>query len=182
MKATDGYSLSKPIGRKTDLIYIDNMKIYVSIKRKFETVINMVNDAMEDTGLHWNKKKCALAHVKKGCLVRSEGMKIGPVEVIESLKEGTHYKFLGVLENIRQEGNLTLDSATKVYQQRLSVILSSPLSDYNKVLARNLFAVPVLTYLMWMQVWPIAELKRLDRASRKVMIENGAKHASSGLH
>ena len=136
----------------------------------------MVNDAMEDTGLHWNKKKCALAHVKKGCLVRSEGMKIGPVEVIESLKEGTHYKFLRVLENIRQEDNLTLDSAAKVHQQRFSVIGSSPFSDYNKVLATNLFAVPVLTYLMWTQVWPIAELQRLDRASRKVMIENWAKH------
>ena len=58
----------------------------------------------------------------KGCLVRSEGMKIGPVEVIESLKEGTHYKFQGVLENIRQEDNLTLDRAAKVYQQRLSVV------------------------------------------------------------
>ena len=101
------------------------MKIYASTERKLETVINKVNDTMEDMGLHWNKKKCAVANVKKGCLVRSEGMKvegIGPVEVIESLKEGTHYKFLGVLENIRQEDNLTLDSAAKVYQQRLSII------------------------------------------------------------
>ena len=113
----------------------------------------------------------------KGCLVRSEGMKIGLVDrFIESLKEGTHYKFQGVLENIRQEDNLTLDSAAKVYQQRLSVIWSSPLSDYNKVPATNLFAVPILAYLMWMQVWLIAELQRLDRASRKVMIENWAKH------
>ena len=51
-----------------------------------------------------------------------------------------------------------------------------PLSDYNKVLATNLFAVLVLAYLMWTQVWPIAELQRLDRASREAMIENGAKH------
>ena len=81
-----------------------------------------MNDAIEDMGLHWNKKKCAVTHVKKGCLVRSEGMKIGPVEVIESLKEGTPYKFLGVIENKRQEDNLTLDSAAKVYQQRLVVV------------------------------------------------------------
>ena len=63
-----------------------------------------------------------------------------------------------------------------MYQQRLSVIWSSPLSDYNKVLATNLFVVLVLTYVMWTQVWPIAELQRLDRASREAMIENGAKH------
>ena len=107
LKATDAWVLSKPIGVKiTDPIYIDDMKIYGSTERKLEMVINMVNDAMEDIGLQWNKKKCAVAHAKKGCLVRSEGMKIGPVEAIESLKEGTHYKSLGVLENIRQEDNL----------------------------------------------------------------------------
>ena len=89
-------------------------------------------------------------------------MKISPVEVIETLKEGTHYKFLGVLENIRQEGNLTLDSAAKVYQQRLSVIWSSPLSDYNKVLATNLFAVPVLTYI------PYVDAGLADRRITKI--------------
>ena len=47
----------------------------------------------------------------------------------------------------RQEDNLALDSAAKVYQQRLSVIWSSPSSDYSKVLATNLFADPVLTYI-----------------------------------
>ena len=51
-----------------------------------------------------------------------------------------------------------------------------PLSDYNKILATNQFALPAMTYFMWTQVWPIAELQRLDRESRKCMVENGAKH------
>ena len=36
---------------------------------------------------------------------------------------------------------------------------------------------------MWTQVWPIAELQRLDRESRKIIVENGGKHplASSDL-
>ncbi|PFX34783.1 Zinc finger CCHC domain-containing protein 3 [Stylophora pistillata] len=29
---------------------------------------------------------------------------------------------------------------------------------------------------MWTQVWPIPELQRLDRESRKIMVENGGKH------
>ena len=28
-------------------------------------------------------------------------------------------------------------------------------------------------YFMWTQVWPITELQRLDRESRKIMVENG---------
>ena len=69
-----------------------------------------------------------------------------------------------------------LKSAARVYLQRLSGIWSSPLSDHHKVVATNQFALPVLVYFMWTQVWPITELKRLDRESRKIMVENGGKH------
>ena len=50
------------------------------------------------------------------------------------------------------------------------------MSDHHKVVATNQFALPVLVYFMWMQVWPITELQRLDRESRKIMVENGGKH------
>ena len=50
------------------------------------------------------------------------------------------------------------------------------LSDYHKVVANNQSALPVLVYFMWTQVWPITELQRLDRESRKIKVENGGKH------
>ena len=83
---------------------------------------------------------------------------------------------MGVLESIKQEVSLALESAERVYLQRLSVIWSSPLSDHHKVVATNQFALPVLVYFMWTQVWPFTELQRLDRESRKIMVENGGKH------
>ena len=89
------------------------------------------------------------------------------------MTEKSQYKFLGVLESIKQEDSLVLASAATVYLQRLSVIWSSPLSE---VVATNHFALPVLIYFMWTQVWPITELQRLDRESRKIMVENGGKH------
>ena len=101
---------------------------------------------------------------------------MGEAGQINSLKDGVQCKFLGVLENIPQEDNLVLETAEKAYLKRLSVIWSSPLSDCNKTLATNQFALPAMTYFMWIQVWPIAELQRLDRESRKCMVENGAKH------
>ena len=69
-----------------------------------------------------------------------------------------------------------LESAARVYLQRLSVIWSSPLSDHHKVVATNHFALPVLVYFMKTQAWPITELQRLDRESRKVLVENSGKH------
>ena len=97
--------------------------------------------------------------MKRGCLQESPGTRCGEQELVKSLEEDSQYKFLGVLENIRQEDNLALENAAKVYLQRLSVIWSSPLSDYYKVIASNWFALPVLAYFMWMQVWPLQNCK-----------------------
>ena len=58
----------------------------------------------------------------------------------------------------------------------MSVIWSSPLSDENCVIASNQFALPVLSYLMWTQRWPLRELRRIDREVRKIIVENGGKH------
>ena len=62
------------------------------------------------------------------------------------------------------------------YVKHLSVIWSRPLSDFNRVIATNQFALPVLNYLMWTQHWPITELRAFDRETRKAIHEKGGKH------
>ena len=81
----------------------------------------------------------------------------------------------GVLETPVQEENMALELAAKEYLRRLSVIWSSPLSDYNRVVASNQFALPVLGYLMWTQTWSVTDLKIVDREARKIIVENGGK-------
>ena len=36
----------------------------------------------------------------------------------------------------------------------------------------NQYTLPVLTYLMWTQIWPIANIQQLDREGRKIIVEN----------
>ena len=80
--------------------------------------------AMQDIGLHWNQKNCAVVHMKRGAQVLDEsGMR---------MDETT--KFLGVLENVRQDERLALECVAKsIY----CIIWSSPLSDCNCVQATN---------------------------------------------
>ena len=106
----------------------------------------------------------------------TDDMKVEETTVIAKLKMGEHYKFLGVLENLKQKDKLVLKCATEVYLQRMSVIWSSPLSDLNQGCASNQFALPVLTYYMRTQQWPIAELQQIDRETRKNIMEKGGKH------
>ena len=109
----------------------------------------------------------------------SPGIRVSDTVVIQPLKEDSQYKFLGILENVRQEEKRTLECAEKTYLQRMSVIWSSPLSDANRVVASNQCALAVLKYPMWTQHWPLTELRRIDREARKIIVTNGGKHPTS---
>ena len=54
-----------------------------------------------------------------------------------------------------------------------------PLSDCNRVQATNQYALPVLRYLVWTQHWTLSELRGVDRAAWKIIVENGGKHPAS---
>ena len=107
------------------------------------------------------------------------GMKLDQSSVVESLKPGTSYKFLGVQETVTQDEKLALKCTSKVYLRRFLVIWSSSLSDINRVRASNQYAMPVLIYLMWTQHWPITELRVIDREAKKIICEKGGKHPLS---
>ena len=63
---------------------------------------------MADIRLDFNEK-CAIALVKRGVLdSRPNSTHVGESQIIESLKEGENCKFLGLLENSKQEDTLVL--------------------------------------------------------------------------
>ena len=81
-----------------------------------------------------------------------------------------------MLESLWQEERIVLRCAAREYLHRLSVIWSSPLSNYHRVIASNQFALPAMSYFMWTQHWPITELRQVDRDARKIVTEGGGKH------
>jgi len=177
ISASEGYKLSKPISaRVTDLLYIDDLKVFAASESKLNRVLESTRAAMEDIGLQWNPRKCAVVHIRRGVHSQESFGRDIARERLPTLEEGRTYKFLGVLETIVQEEKMALEFAAKEYLRRLSVIWSSPLSDYNRVVASNQFALPVLGYLMWTQHWPVTDLKIIDRQARKIIVENGGKH------
>ena len=138
--------------------------------------MTVTKSGMESTGLKWNKK-CAVIHVKRGQVEQGSGdMKIADLKPIESLDHYNTYKFLGVFENTKQEDKQVVEAAAKTYLHRLSIIWSSPLSDHAKVLAFNQYALPVVTYLMWTQTWPIASISQFDQEGRNIIVKNGGNH------
>ena len=129
--ATEGYKLSKPISTKiTDLLYIDDLKVFAASESRLDRVLTTTQAAMRDIGLESNPKKCSIINVRRGKQVcEGSKAKLDHSTEIASLNEGERYKFLGVLENLKQDDKLVLQQAAKICLQKISVIWSSPLSD-----------------------------------------------------
>ena len=62
--------MSKPISLKiTDLLYIEDLKVFAALESKLRRVLRSVKDDMECVGLKWDEKKRAAAHAEKRCLI-----------------------------------------------------------------------------------------------------------------
>ena len=106
--------------------------MYASSENDLERVVRTAKGGMDCIGLSWNEKKCAVVHVKKGCVKQTENMEIDGLKLIKSLGEESTYKFVGVLENYKQEDKLVIENASKEYLRHSAIIWSSPLSDHSK--------------------------------------------------
>ena len=120
VKGNRSLKLSKPIALKiTNLLYNDDLKIYAAPESKLYTVLKTTRDVMKDIGHEWNSKKSSVANIKRGKSAQGSDAKVDEEKVIKHLEEGTTYKFLGVLESVKQEDKLlqlqgvTLDNKLK---------------------------------------------------------------------
>ena len=65
--------------------------------------------------------------------------------IVETLESEDLYKFLGVLENEKHDTDRLVKIIKDTIVKRSSVVWSSPLSDYHKVHATNIFVLSCLT-------------------------------------
>ena len=78
------------------------------------------------------------------------------------------YNYLGVDENVSYNGSLNKDRIRSEYLKRVQKIWRSELSGYNKYIAHNVFALPVLAPTFDILVWKKDEIKNMDVKTRKV--------------
>ena len=151
----------------THLLYVDDFKVFAASGCRLNTVLRSICNALQCMGLHWNSKKCNVIHVRSSKQVQNaKDLRADETTVSKNLESGFNHKFVVIRESVMQDENQALTEATMVYLERLSVVWTSPLSDCNRVIATNQFAIPVLTYPMWTQQWPLAELRNIDRQTR----------------
>ena len=101
---------------------------------------------------------------------------------IQEIEEESTYKYLGMEESISYNNKMNKDNILKEYKRRLRRIWASELNAYNKVIATNMFAVPVVTYSFGVLRWTREDVLNFDKTTRKIMNMNNSLNRRSDIH
>ena len=126
---------------------------------------------------------------EKGAYMRIEKEKVldnsNPIVMnnltIKPILSGDNYRYLGIDENIAYSGPINKTRVLKEYLNRTRKIWKSELSDYNKMLAHNTFALPTITATVGILEWSIKEINDIDIKTRKILTMTGSLHPNSDV-
>ncbi|CAH3157433.1 unnamed protein product [Porites evermanni] len=69
-------------------------------------------NAMEDVGLQWNSKRCAVVHTDT---YNASELRVDENICISDLEEGNQYKLLGFLETVRLEQKMSCSAQLRSF-------------------------------------------------------------------
>ena len=150
------------------LLFVDDLKLYAKSEEQTNTLARTVHVFSTDIGMGFEIKKCGILTMKRGKIVKSEGIKLPDTEVMKQVgQEG--YTYLGIIELDKIKETEMKEKITKEYKRRQRLILKSKLNGRNKITAINTWAVAIFRYRTGIIQWKASELKDLDRKPRKTM-------------
>ena len=176
-----GYSFGDDRKSKVTHNFIDDLKLFASNEIDIKKLLDLVTTFSRDIYMDFGIDKCAYMKVVKGKQVSN----MQPLEmndiVIQPIGEGDTCKYLGQNGNINFDAPINKERVTKEYFTRVRKIWTSELSAYNKVIAHNSFALPVLVPTFGILDWSIQDIKDLDIKTRKQLTMSGNFHPNSDI-
>ena len=165
----------------THNFFVDDLKLFASNEIDIKKLLDLVTTFSRDICMDFGIDKCAYMKVVKGKQVSNlQLLKMNDI-VMQPIEEGDTYKYLGQDENINFDGPISKERVTKDYFTRVRKIWTSELSAYNKVLAHNSFALPVLVSTFGILAWSIQDIKDLDIKTRQQLTMSGNFHPNSDI-
>ena len=159
---------------------MDDLKHFRKSEYQIDSLEQTVFIFSEDIGMEFGLKKCGVVILKKGKLVKFDGIHLPNQEIKKEVDENG-YTYLGILELDEIKEHEMKIKVTAEYKRRLRLILKSKLNGKNKIQAINTWAVAMLRYGAGNISWKVDELKKMDRTMRKTLTMYGAFHPKSDI-
>lgn len=172
------YEMGDKTTRMNHLLFMDDLKLFAKTENQIDSLINTVHTFSDDIGMSFGINKCGVLILKRGKVIKSDGIKLPDSNVIKEVDENG-YKYLGLLESDKIKEEEMKRLFVKEYKRRSRLILRSKLNGKNKISALNTWAVVVLRYGAGIIKWREDEIDQLDRQTRKLLTMHKAFHPKS---
>ena len=159
---------------------MDDLKLFEKSDAQIYKLVQTVFTFNEDIGMEFGLKKCGVVILKKGKLVKFDGIQLPNQEIMKAVDENG-YPYLGILELDQINEDEMKIIVTAEYKKRLRLIFKSKLNGKNKIEAINTWAVALLRYGAGIVNWKVDELKKMDRTTRKTLKMYGALYPKSDI-
>ena len=161
------------------LLFMDDLKLYAKSERELDSLIQTVRIFSDDVGMVFGLDKCAVLVLKRGKMVRTEGIELPDGKRMREVNlDG--YKYLGVLQLdsiMNREMKVKVKNEYKSQKfRRVKKLLRSQLNGGNVIGGMNAWAVGIIRHGAGMLDWTKEELKSIDIKTRKLMTMNGSLH------
>ena len=103
---------------------MDDMKLFAKNEDQINKLVNIVRMFLEDIKMEFGLPKCGVLIMKRGKVVKSEGISMLDGKMMKNIKEGG-YKYLGILEADGVKQKEMKDQIKKEYMRRVRNILKS---------------------------------------------------------
>ena len=160
---------------------MDDLKLFAKNDDELEKLLSIVKSFSDSIKMNFNTDKCAKLTIKRGKHQSASNISLDEHTSIKELEHHEEYKYLGISEGAGINHKKMKDKILKEYIRRLRLVLTSQLNAQNKFHAINSLAVPVLLYSFAIVNWTMAEIKRIDTKTRKILTCHRAHHPKADI-
>ena len=146
------YKWEKKEYKLNHLLFMDDLKLYAKSEEQTNTLERTVHVFSTDIGMEFGIKKCGILTMKRGKIVKSEGIKLPDGEVMKQVGQ-ERYTYLGITELDKIKETEMKEKITKEYKRRQRLILKSKLNGTNKVTTINTWEVAIFKYGAGINQW-----------------------------
>ena len=176
LEGTEGYRMGTPgnqgVIRRHSLL-IDDLKVYQENHARLEVVNETIVQASLDTGACYGVKKCAEIVLKRGKMIKGEGLSV----IEEKMKaldpeQREVYTFLGCEQAEKIDMERVMARVKAETKKRTNALVQQDLYDKNLIKAINKTVIPVAGYVMNICTFPKHKLDELDKGIKKILKDN----------
>ena len=146
------YQISKNTAKISNLLYMDDLKLYENSTAELEWLLNTVGIFSNDISMEFCLNKCATLAITKGKVTEIQGMNL-PNNNIKGLNLDETYKYLGILQADNIKHKQVKKKALSEYNKQVKKLLKSKLYGGNIIKAFNSWAILVVRYTAGIISW-----------------------------